>query len=99
MLKRKDIVGAIVGFLVLTCCGCRDRPSQESKDFTASVLGDPLEDSSQGKVPRLNPGLSLHVKQRGCLIPRVKAPAVFMPDGRTIENQRSNVAPRKQSYR
>jgi len=72
VLKRKAIIGAIVGFLILTYCGCRDQPEVKSKDFPASVLGDPLEDSSHGKVPRLNPGLSLHVEQRGCWILRVK---------------------------
>ena len=72
MLKRKAIVGAVLGFLILAYCGCRDQPGVESEDFTTPVLGDPLEDSSKGKVPRLNPGLSLHVKQTGCLILRVK---------------------------
>ena len=71
-MKRKAIIGAIVGFLVLAYCGCRDQPEVESKDFTTSVLGDPLKDSSHGKVPELNPGLSLHVEQRGCWILKVK---------------------------
>ena len=72
MLKRKDIIGAIVGILILTYCGCKDQPKGKTKEFPVSVLGDPLEDSSHDKVPRLNPGLSLLVEQRRCLILRVK---------------------------
>ena len=81
MLKLKVIVGVAVGLVVLTCCGCGGQFGGTPQDSSMPVQSDPLkDDASHGKIPGLNPGLSVHVEQRGCLILMVKPrPDVVYP--------------------